>query len=98
MEEQINSISIKKIGLAFGMTGALLYTACALIMLIFGHDGTVNFFNMLLHGIDVSTIIKMNVSLREELLGIVQTFIIGWLTGACIAIIYNGSFNKKIVK
>jgi hypothetical protein len=25
-----------------------------------------------------------------------QTFILGWLIGACIAVIYNVSFNKKL--
>jgi hypothetical protein len=29
------------------------------------------------------------------LLGLVQTFILCWLIGACIAAIYNVSFNKK---
>ena len=31
----MNHISIRKFGLAFGITGALLYFGCALVMLIF---------------------------------------------------------------
>jgi len=91
----MNHINIRKLGLAFGITGALLYFGCAIVMLTMGHDSTVKFFNTLLHGLDVSSIIRMNISLVEELLGLVQTFIISWLTGACIASIYNVSFNKK---
>jgi hypothetical protein len=91
----MNYISIKKLGLAFGLTAALLYFGCALVMLTVGHDGTVNFFNSLLHGIDVSSIIRMNISPFEELIGIVQTFILGWLVGACVAAIYNVSFKKS---
>jgi len=34
----------------------------------------------------------------EVLIGLVQTFIISWLIGACIAGIYNVSFNKKYIK
>ena len=92
----MNHINIRKFGLAFGITGALLYFGCALTMLILGHDSTVKFFNTLLHGLDVSSIIRMDISPVEELLGFVQTFIISWLIGACIAGIYNISVNKKI--
>ena len=88
-------INIRKLGLAFGITGALLYFGCTLTMLILGHDRTVKYFNTLLHGLDVSSIIRMDIPLVEVLTGLVQTFIISWLIGACIAGIYNISFNKK---
>jgi hypothetical protein len=91
----MNHINIRKFGLAFGITGALLYFGCALVMLILGHDSTVKFFNTLLHGVDVSTIIRMNISPAESLFGIVQTFILGWLIGACIAGIYNVTLKSK---
>ena len=91
----MNHISIRRFGLAFGITGALLYFGCTLVMLILGHDSTVKLFNTLLHGLDVSSIIRMNISLVEELMGLVQTFILSWLIGASIAAIYNGSVNKK---
>lgn len=87
---------IKKFGFAFGITGALLYFGCALLMLLLGHDSTVKFFNTLLHGLDVSSIIRMNVPFVEVLLGLIQTFIFSWLVGACIAGIYNVSLNKKV--
>ena len=92
----MNHINIRKLGLAFGITGALLYFGCAAVMLILGHDSTVKFFNSLLHGLDVASIIRMGIPLAEVLTGLVQTFIISWLIGACIAGIYNISFNKKI--
>ncbi|WP_018343964.1 DUF5676 family membrane protein [Cytophaga aurantiaca] len=91
----MNHINIRKFGLAFGLTGALLYLGCALVMLILGHNSSVKFFNTLLHGIDVSSIIRMNISAIEVILGLVQTFILCWLIGACIAGIYNASFHKK---
>ncbi len=91
----MDKINTKRFGLAFGFTGSLMYFGCALIMLILGHDGTVNVFNILLHGVDVSTIVKMNMSTTEALIGIVQTFILSWLVGASIAVIYNVTFKTK---
>lgn len=91
----MNHISIRKFGLAFGITGALLYFGCALVMLVLGQPSSVAFFNTLFHGVDVSSIIRMNISPIEGLLGLVQTFILSWLVGACIASIYNVSLNNK---
>lgn len=76
-------------GLAFGLTGTLLYLGCAFLMIVIGQDGTVMFFNSLLHGIDVSTIIRNNIPLWEVGLGIIEIFIVCWLIGACIAAFYN---------
>ncbi len=92
----LNHISIKKFGLAFGATGAMMYLGCALVMLILGHESSVKIFNTLLHGIDVTAIIRMDISPVEEIFGIVQTFILGWLIGACIAAIYNSTLQLKI--
>ncbi len=89
----MDHINIRKFGLAFGITGVLLYLGCALVMLILGHDSTVKFFNTLLHGLDVSSIIRMNIAPVEVLLGLVQTFILSWLIGSCIAGIYNASLK-----
>ncbi len=85
----MNSISPKKFGFAVGLTLGLLYLGCAIVMATVGHAGTVKFFNSLLHGLDVSTIIRMNVSLGEAAIGLVETVVLGWLIGACIAGFYN---------
>lgn len=87
-------LNVKKLGLATGLTGALLYLGCMVVMFTVGHEGSVKFFNSLLHGLDVSTIMRMNVPLWEAGLGIIETFILGWLIGACIASIYNWQIKK----
>lgn len=92
----MNNISIKKFGFAFGATCAILYFGCAMVMFILGHDSTVKFFNTILHGLDVSSIIRKDITPVEEIIGLVQTFIIGGLIGACVAFLYNVSFNKKL--
>ncbi|HPG11979.1 MAG TPA: DUF5676 family membrane protein [Chitinophagaceae bacterium] len=90
-----STINAKKFGLAVGLTMALLYLGCAVVMATVGHEGTVKFFNSLLHGLDVSTIVRMNVSLGEAAVGIIETFILGWLVGACIAAFYNSAIIRK---
>jgi len=91
----MQKLNVKKLGLAIGLTGALLYLGCMILMTTVGHDGTVEFFNNLLHGLDVSSVIRMEVPLWEAGIGIVQTFILGWLVGACIAAIYNATIKEK---
>lgn len=89
------TINVRKFGLAFGITGALVYLGCIAVMVLSGREGTIGFFNNLLHGLDVGPIVRMNIPWWEGLIGIVQTFIVAWLTGACIAAIYNASLRQK---
>lgn len=87
-------LHVKKLGFATGLTGMLLYLGCMVVMLSFGKDGTVKLFNSLLHGLDVSTVTRMNVPILEAGIGIVITFILGWLIGACIGALYNWQIKK----
>ena len=87
-------LNVKKLGFATGLTGALLYLGCMLIMLTLGQDGTIKLFNSLLHGLDVTSVARMDVPIVESLVGIVLTFILGWLIGACIASLYNWQIKK----
>ncbi len=89
------TINVKKLGLAFGLTAALLYLGCMLVMATVGHDNTIKFFNNLLHGLDVSSVMRTSVPLWEAGVGIIQIFILGWLTGACIGSIYNALMVKR---
>tara|TARA_R110002049_G_scaffold191337_1_gene360275 strand:+ start:33558 stop:33830 length:273 start_codon:yes stop_codon:yes gene_type:complete len=90
----MNRFNVKKLGFAFGLTGALIYLGCMIVMTTAGQEGTISFFNSLLHGLDTTSIIRMDVPLLEALFGIVQTFILGWLIGACIAAFYNVQLKK----
>lgn len=93
----MNTINVKQFGFAFGMAGAILYIGCILVMATVGREGTVHFFNSFLHGLDTSSIIRMQVPWWEVLMGIAETFIISWLVGAAIAAFYNisGNFLSK---
>jgi 2TM family of unknown function (DUF5676) len=90
----MNRLNIKKLGFAVGLTGALIYLGCMIVMISAGQEGTIKFFNSLLHGLDATSIIRMDVSLLEAFFGIIQTFIIGWLVGASIAAFYNAQIKK----
>ena len=85
----MKTLNIKKMGLAVGTTGAVLYIGCIILMVSVGREETIFFFNSLLHGLDVEPIIRMSVPPLDAFFGIIQTFILGWLVGALIAAIYN---------
>lgn len=91
----MNRINVKKFGFAMGLTGALVYLGCMIVMLTSGREGTINFFNSLLHGVDTTNIIRMDIPLWEAGIGIVQTFIVWWLIGALIAAFYNAQLKNK---
>ncbi|EIA07125.1 hypothetical protein HJ01_03534 [Flavobacterium frigoris PS1] len=88
-------LNVKKMGFATGFTGTLLYLGCMIVINTVGKDGSVIFFNSLLHGLDTTSIIRMDVPLLEAFFGIIQTFILGWLIGACIGAFYNLQIKNK---
>ncbi len=92
----METLNVKKLGLAMGLTGVLLYIGCILIMLIAGREGTIFVFNSFMHGLDTETIIRMDIPLIDTLLGLVVTFVLGWLSGVLIAFFYNISAQSKI--
>lgn len=82
-------INIKRAGFALGTTGVVMYLGCIVIMAVLGREGTIKFFNSLLHGLDVSSIVRQEIPIWEALLGIIQTFVIGWVIGAFFGLCYN---------
>ena len=91
-------LNVKKLGFALGLTGAIIYLGCVLVMATAGKEGSILFFNSLLHGLDITTIMRMNVSVLEALLGIIQTFILGFIVGAFIAAFYNAQIKTHGIK
>ena len=51
---------VKRFGFAVGSVGGLLCLGSVLVILIAGHDNAVRFFNRLLHGLDVSSVVRMD--------------------------------------
>ncbi|MBI2271267.1 MAG: hypothetical protein HYU69_13065 [Bacteroidetes bacterium] len=91
----MNRINVRKFGLAFGVTGALLHLGCIILMATVGKEGTVLFFNSIIHGMDFSSVVRMDISFTEAFIGLIEIFIICWLIGACIAGVYNSSLKAQ---
>lgn len=91
----MNRLNVKKFGFALGLTVAILYAGCMIVLATAGQEGSIAFFNSLLHGLDTTSIIRIDVPIWEALIGIVQTFIIAWLTGALIAAFYNAQLKRR---
>ncbi len=87
--------NIQRFGLAVGVASVLLYVGCVIGMAILGKNGTIAFFNNLFHCLDVRLIIKMNIPLRETIIGTIETFILGWLFGVVIALFTNFAMEEK---
>ncbi len=85
----MGTISARRLGAAFGITVALLYVGCAVLIALLGREGSVLFFNSLLHGIDVGPIVRSGMPWWEAAIGVVEVFAIGWLVGATVASVYN---------
>ncbi len=91
----MDAINVRKFGLAVGLTMVILRLGCIIVVSTISREQAIAFFNTLLHGIDVSSILRTEMSAQEMMFGLIQIFVLGWLTGATVASIYNFSFNKK---
>ena len=91
----MRTLSAKRFGFALGASGAVLYVACVFAMLTVPHEAVIRFFNSLLHGWDVTHIMRWDIPWWEPILGILETFILGWLFGAVIAVFYNLGMGKE---
>lgn len=90
----MNSLSIGRFGLAFGIACAVIYLGCALVMLVLPQQTVIAFFNSLMHGLDVTNIMRWDMPWWQMCLGVIQTFILGWFFGTLIAAIYNVSAGR----
>jgi hypothetical protein len=91
----MNNLGVKNLGLAFGATLAIFYVACFLMMTICGRETTIFIFNSLLHGLDITTIVRMDIPIWDSFVGLIGTFILGGVMGSFIATIYNALSNSK---
>lgn len=85
----MQKLNANTLGLAIGITVAIVYLGCICLMLMVGQEGTIWFFNSILHGLDVSSVSRMNVPFGQTLMGIILSFSLGWLSGFLVGTIYN---------
>ena len=82
-------LSPKALGFAFAAISSVMYAACALIMATVPEEAAIQFFNSLTHGVDWGPIMRFEMPWHEMVIGLTEVFILGWLMGASIAVLYN---------
>ncbi len=92
----MNTLSVTRFGLALAMAATLCYVGCMFVMMTVSQDVTIRFFNSLMHGVDVTPIMRWEMPWWEMIVGVTEIFILGWLFGAIIAVFYN--FGAKDAK
>lgn len=83
-----------RLGLSFGATGVVFYLACMLTMAIVPHAQALVLYNSMLHGFDVTPILRTSVPIGEAALGLIATFIGGGLACSLIAGFHNLGLRK----
>ena len=89
------TINPRDLGLAFGLTATVFYIGCVITLAAAPHDKAIIFFNSLLHGVDVTSILKTSMPVSQMIFGIITTFILAWFAGAMTAVFYNLSVRGK---
>ncbi|QEG01506.1 hypothetical protein Mal15_55830 [Stieleria maiorica] len=85
----MNKLSIARFGFAVAVACAVSYLGCVFVMMTVPQEVAIRFFNSLMHGVDVTTIMRWDMPLWETVLGVIEIFVLGWLFGALIAGCYN---------
>lgn len=85
MAEKLNP---KKVALSLAIVASVFYIVCALLVAI-APDFTTKLFSNLFHGIDITKIANVNISIVSVLLGLIQIIIYIIIVGWLFAWIYN---------
>jgi hypothetical protein len=85
----MNALNTKRLGFALGTAFSIVYLGNIFIIHTVPKEEAVYFFNSIVHGIDTVSIIRLNMPLSEMIVGVFEVFILGWLFGAAVAILYN---------
>lgn len=89
------TINPKGLGLAFASTATVFYIGCVITLAATPHDKAIIFFNSLLHGVDVTSILRTSMPISQMIFGVITTFILAWFAGAMTAVFYNFSVGDK---
>ena len=91
----MENLNKKSVALASGFTASIIYLCCFIIMNLLGKESLIKLSNLLFHGVDFSTIIRMDISIGESLFGLILTFIFWSIIGLIFSFIYNKISNKR---
>ena len=85
----MQKLSPLPLGVAFGTAGVVYYVGCMIFMATATSDAVAWISNSVLHGVDVTSVMRESISLGQSLTGILLTFLGGLVFGALSAGIYN---------
>ena len=89
LESEMQKLSPLPLGVAFGAAGAVFYIGCMIFMATATGDAVAWISNSVLHGVDVTSVMRESIPFGQSLFGILLTFIGGFAFGALSASIYN---------
>jgi hypothetical protein len=73
----------------------VFYAGCMIVIGTVSREVAIAFFNSLLHGIDVTTIIRTTMPAWEMVVGLIEMFVLCWFAGAIIASVYNFGQQRR---
>lgn len=85
----------KRLGFAVAIAASVFYLGCVVIMALAGPPALVGFFNGLFHGADLGPIMQNKVGAWTTITGLINTFVLSWLFGALVAVVYNGAVTSN---
>ncbi len=91
---KMEKLNWKTTALALAAVGGVLSLACAAIIAIW-RESALKLLGAMFHGIDMAAIAKIDVSIGSIIAGLVEVVVIGAITGALFAWVYN-YLNEKI--
>jgi len=91
----MQTLSPLRFGIAFGIAGAFFYIGCMIFMAIVPGETATSLSNSILHGVDVTSVMRESVPMMQSLVGILCTFVGGFIFGSVAASIYNFDLSKN---
>lgn len=88
------TISPRRFGFAVGVVAATFYLGCVIMISLAGPQACVYWFNSVFHGLDASPIINRHLNFLSTVYGLINTFILAWIFGGLLAVVYNLSLPK----
>ncbi len=81
-------LNVKNFALASALVGGIVYFVCALLYWI-NSEFLIRVGNYLIHGIDLTKIMRTDLTLSSTMIGLILTLILVYLIGSLFAKIYN---------
>ncbi|GEM_PF-1793774 len=82
------------VGLSLGITSAVLYILCLMLVWITPVSMMTPFVNNLFHSMDFTGMMAKSITISGSIIGIAAWFFISWAAGFIFALVYNGISEK----